>query len=158
MKKLLSVLLLLMAPLAWSAGLTVGNLKLDQIWARSAPLSGGNAAAYLSVANSGQQDDTLLSVATPIAHQAQLHNMSMEGGIMRMREMADGISLRPGETVRLAPGGMHIMLLGIKQPLKKGDHFPLTLHFEHAGTVNVDVPVLDQPPQAMPNMDNMKMN
>ena len=159
MKKLIfSLIFILSAPLAWSQPITVGTLSITQLWARPAPINGGNGAAYLSITNNGQQPDRLVSVSGEIAKQVQLHRMSMENNIMRMREIEGGIELPAGQTVRLSAGGMHIMMLGLRHPLKAGEHFALTLHFEHAGDVEVKVKVQNQPSEDGMDMQNMKMN
>ncbi len=88
-----------------------------------------------------------------MAEQSQLHTMKMEGNVMRMREVS-GIDVPSGKSVELKPGGYHIMFLGLKQPLKVGEHIPITLHFEKAGDVNVDMQVMKQ---AMPSGQQMHM-
>src|SRR5262249_27128385 len=96
-------------------------------------------AAYLSIANDGRQDDRLLKVATPLAT-AELHSMTNVNGMMQMREM-DALDVPAGKTVKFAPGGNHVMIMGLKSPLKDGDTLPLTLTFEHAGDVAVEARV-----------------
>lgn len=100
-------------------------------------------AAYLRIANAGKEPDRLIAVSTPIASKAELHSVTDDNGVMKMRPV-DGIALKPGETVELKPGGLHIMLTGVQGGLKPGDTFPLTLMFEKAGAKSVSASV-DKP-------------
>ena len=84
--------------------------------------------------------DRLTAASSPVAKKVELHTMSMEGAVMRMRPLA-AIDIPAGQTVTLSPGGMHIMLLGLTQPLHQGQSFPLTLSFEHAGPLQVTVAI-----------------
>lgn len=90
---------------------------------------------YLTLTASG--DDRLISVSSPSAASAEIHEMSTEGGVMKMGEMKDGLPLPGGEAMSLAPGGNHIMLMGVTAPLKAGDTVSLTLTFEHAQSYGV---------------------
>jgi periplasmic copper chaperone A len=98
-------------------------------------------AIYLSIMNHGSADDKLLSITTAAATAAQVHETTMDGDVMKMRVVEDGLAIAAGATVDLKPGGFHIMLTGLKAPLKKGDTVTLELTFEKAGVVNVDAPV-----------------
>jgi copper(I)-binding protein len=102
--------------------------------------SGG---AYFSIENTGKQNDRLIGVATTVAKSAELHNMAMDGNVMKMREVA-AIDIAPAAKVEMRPGnGYHVMLMGLNQPLKRDDKFTLTLTFEKAGKVDVAVQVRD---------------
>lgn len=116
-----------------------GQPKIENAWARATPGKAENGAAYLTVVS--PVPDKLTGVSTPSAKSAELHNMTMEDGVMKMRPLPSGIDLPAGQPVTLKPGGIHIMLMGLKQPLKKGDSLPLTLTFEKAGTEEVTVAV-----------------
>lgn len=116
------------------------GIVVDKIWARATPGNARTGAAYLSVTNTGTTPDRLLGVSSPVAEKAELHENKTENGIMKMRPKAP-IALKPGETVTLKPGGDHLMLIGLKQPLKEGESFPLTLTFEKAGAVQVTAKV-----------------
>ncbi len=94
---------------------------------------------YLKLVNGGA-DDRLLSATAGVSARVELHSMSMEGDVMRMRQV-DAIALPAGKTVELKPGGLHIMFIGLKEPLKSGDKFPMKLRFEKAGEVEVMVNV-----------------
>ena len=112
---------------------------VEQPWARATAGSGKTGAAYLMLTAHGQ-GDRLTGASTPVADMAELHQSSEDHGVMRMRPV-EGLALDPGMPVTLAPGGMHLMLMDLKQPLKQGTTFPLTLTFEHAPPVTVQVPV-----------------
>jgi len=107
-------------------------------WARATPGRAENGAVYLTIVS--QTPDRLVRVSTPVAKKAELHSMSTEGGVMKMRPL-DGIDIPAGKKVTLGPRGMHIMLQGLNEPLRQGQSFPLTLNFEKAGPREVTVPV-----------------
>ena len=92
--------------------------------------------------NTGATADRLLSASSPAAEAVQVHEMKMEGNVMRMREIAGGLEIPPGATVTLAPGGLHIMMMGLKAPFKQGDKVPVTLVFEKAGKIDVELAVV----------------
>ena len=100
-------------------------------------------AVYLSVMNHGATDDKLLSITTPVAASALVHETTMDGDVMKMREVEGGLVVAAGATVDMKPGGTHVMLVGLKAPLKKGETVALELTFEKAGVVKVDAPVGD---------------
>ncbi|HEX9464625.1 MAG TPA: copper chaperone PCu(A)C [Alphaproteobacteria bacterium] len=116
------------------------GIEIDTAWARATPGSSKDSAAYLRIRNTGTTPDRLLTISTPLAGTAELHETKVENGVMKMRPV-EALAVAPGETVELKPGGEHIMLTGLKQPLKPGDSFPLTLKFESAGDVAVTVKV-----------------
>lgn len=118
----------------------VGNLQISQPWARGTPGSARTAAAYMSISIHGDRTDRLVSVSTPVSRTAQLHAHLMENDVMKMRRVA-AIEIHSGEPSVLRPGGTHVMLMGLKRPLKEGDAFPMTLTFERAGDVQVMVAV-----------------
>lgn len=108
-------------------------------WISEAPPVAKNNAAYIVLQN-GSSRDALTAVETPVAAVAELHQMSMAGGLMRMQRLPL-INLAAGQKLSLAPGGRHIMLIGMKQPLKAGDKVPLTLVFRKAGRVTIEAEV-----------------
>ena len=136
----LPLLLALLALPASAHEYDLGALHIGHPYARPTPPGASTGAAYFSIANKGKAVDKLVRAATPRAQGAELHSMSMEGDIMRMRQVKD-IAAVGGATVKLEPGGFHLMLTGLKQPLKLGERFPLTLYFEKAGQVTVDIVV-----------------
>lgn len=108
-------------------------------WISESPPVAKNNAAFVTLTN-GSRRDALLSVSTPAADAAELHQMSMAGGLMRMQRLPL-INLAPNQTLTLSPGGRHIMLINMKQPLKAGDKVPLTLKFRQAGSITVQADV-----------------
>jgi copper(I)-binding protein len=111
----------------------VGALTIETVWARAS--AGSAAGAFLTIRNAGAADK-LLAVTSPAASDVQLHVTIKEGDVMKMRAV-DGLDLPTGGQAVLQPGGNHIMLMGLKAPLKEGDSLPLTLHFANAGTIDV---------------------
>ena len=103
----------------------------------NAPVAGG----FLTIENTGAEPDRLVSATSDIAGDTQIHEMAMQGDVMKMRQLADGLEIPAGETVVLAPGGFHIMFMGLKQALVEGETVTVTLTFEKAGTVDVVLPV-----------------
>lgn len=119
----------------------LGNLTIERLWARPSIGQTGNSVAYMRITNAGALADVLVSVATPVAKAAELHETQMEGNVMRMRRAEGGVAIPPAGITEFEPGGLHVMLLGLTKPLKEGDSFPLTLTFEKAGPVTVEVTV-----------------
>jgi len=117
-----------------------GKLSIDKPWARASIGQGKNAVAYLTVINHGKTADRMLAVTTPVARKAGLHTHLMEGGMMKMRPVA-AIEIKGGASMVLKPGGLHVMLMGLKAPLKAGATFPMTFTFEQAGSIEVEVHV-----------------
>jgi copper(I)-binding protein len=118
---------------------SLGALKLDHPWARASAGPVRTGAAFLVIHNSGPAD-RLLAVAGGIAERVEIHTHMMEGDVMKMRRV-EAVAVPAGGTANLAPGSFHIMLIGLHAPLKEGDRFPLTLTFEKAGEVTVEVAV-----------------
>jgi copper(I)-binding protein len=121
---------------------TLGALEISGGFARATLPNAPVGGAYLTIVNSGSTDDTLVAVTTPAAETAQLHEMKMDGEVMKMSELPGGVPVPAGQTVTLQPGGLHIMLMQLTQPLVEGSSIKLTLTFAGAGTVDVEVPVL----------------
>jgi periplasmic copper chaperone A len=115
-----------------------GQLEIKTPWARATPGHAENGAAYLTIVS--PTADRLTAVSSPVAKKVELHTMSMEGGMMKMRPLA-AIDIPAGQPVTLSPGGMHMMLEGLTQPLREGQSFPLTLSFDHAGPQQVTVAI-----------------
>jgi copper(I)-binding protein len=130
-----------------SAALAQTNqLDVSNAWARATPGRAENGAAYVTIQS--PTADRLLSVSSPVAKKAELHTMSMEGMVMKMRPLA-GVDIPAGQPITLKPGGRHVMLLGLDEPLREGQSFPLTLTFEKAGTRTVTV-AIEKPGAAGP--------
>jgi copper(I)-binding protein len=119
----------------------VGALHIAHPYARATVPNQPAGAAYMTIENKGTEADKLIGGTAPIARSVQIHTMSMDGNVMKMREVSS-LEIKPSEKLVLQPGdGYHIMLIGLKQPLKAGDKFPMTLKFEKAGPVDVSVHV-----------------
>jgi len=121
------------------------DIKVKAAWIPLPPNGVATAAAYMDIINGGEQSDRLLGAACSCSARAELHEMSMSGGVMRMRPAQGGLVIPPAGEARLAPHGEHLMLMGLKQPLHPGEPVPLTLQFEHAGKVTVEVLVKAPP-------------
>jgi hypothetical protein len=121
-----------------------GVIKVTTPFA-SATMPGANVgAAYMQVSNTGRSPVVLVSATSPVAAKVEFHTMSMDGNIMRMREITGGIPIPPGGTVNFVPGGMHIMFVGLTQRLAPGSTVPLTLTFNGAPQVTLQMPVQAQ--------------
>jgi copper(I)-binding protein len=119
-----------------------GSLRIERPFARATPPGAKTAAVFFTIDNAGKTTDRLLRASTPIAGGVVLHQMVQTGEVMTMRAVPS-LEIIPGGRLELVPGGYHLMLIDLKQPLKTGDRFPLTLTFEHTGTVRTTVPVED---------------
>lgn len=138
----LAATLLFVAPaLAHNGVVHLGPLNISLPFTRAtlpyAPVGGG----FLTIENTGPEADRLISASSPAAAEVQLHDMAMEGDVMRMRPVENGIEIPAGATVVLEPGGLHIMFMALRQPFVEGETVPVTLTFEKAGTVDVELPV-----------------
>lgn len=132
-------ILLLTVPFLASCGEAgTSEIAVADAWARASVTETG--AAYLTVSNTGTKDDVLLEVRSPAAGKVEIHDMTMEGMVMKMRKL-DALPVAAGGRVELAPGGKHIMLIGLAELLTEGMSVPLTLVFESAGEVEVSAPV-----------------
>jgi copper(I)-binding protein len=154
--------LLLAAPLAHADDIKVGDLILSSPWTRATPKGASTGGGYLTIQNNGQTADRLVGVSSPAAAKTEVHQMSMEGGVMRMRPVQGGLAIEPGKAVTLAPSGYHIMLQGLKAPFAQGDKISVVLEFEKAGKVDIQFDVLGmgatQPPSGEMKMPGgMKM-
>jgi len=125
-------------PFALSTLAQSNNVEIKGAWARATPGGAQTGAAYVTLQS--PTGDRLTAASTPVAQKAELHVMTMDNGVMKMRQV-DGIDVPAGQTVTLKPNGYHIMLTGLSQPLKEGETFPLTLTFAKAGSENVTVTV-----------------
>jgi copper(I)-binding protein len=117
-------------------------IQIDHVWSRAA-MAGHEGVVYLTITDTGAPD-TLTGVTTPVAAEAALHRSFDDHGVMKMRPVGP-LPIEPGKPVTLAPGGYHIMLVGLKQALQRGDSFPVTLSFAKAGQVTATAIVGTQP-------------
>jgi periplasmic copper chaperone A len=119
----------------------VGSIQIEQPWARATPKGATIGAGYMKITNTGSEPDRLVGGSVSFAGRFEVHSMTMEQGVMKMREVKDGLEIKPGETVELKPGGYHVMFVDLKQPLKQGEDVSVTLKFAKAGTIEVKYPV-----------------
>jgi copper(I)-binding protein len=130
-----ALLIAAFAPAAMAADIVV-----ETAWARATPGNAPTGAVYFRVVNRGIAPDRLVAVTTPVAERAEIHENKIVDGVMQMRPLG-GVTIEPRQSMELKPGGDHLMLIGLKHPLKQGESFPLTLVFEKAGTLTVGVAV-----------------
>ena len=116
----------------------IGALVIEAPWARATPGGAQVAGGYMKITNTGKEADTLTGGALPIAGEVEVHEMTMTGEVMKMRRLADGLEIQPGQTVELKPGGHHLMFMALRQGLKAGQAVKGTLVFRKAGTVEVE--------------------
>lgn len=121
------------------------DLSLSSAWVRPTLGAGRTTAAYVSITNNGTAADRLVAAEVLHAGSVEIHTAGMVDGIMRMRRL-EGLDIAPGATVQLAPGGFHIMVIGLSEPIKSGEEIPLTLIFEEAGSLTITATVSLAPP------------
>ncbi len=121
---------------AYADGMKVGDISIDDVWSRATAPRAPAGAVYMVLSNTGAEMDRLVAAAAPIAEKVELHTHSMVDGVMKMRQV-EAIEVAPGEPSVLQPGGLHVMLIGLKQPLNEGEMVPVTLTFEKAGDVEI---------------------
>lgn len=136
-----AALLLFSAQTAFAHEFKIGSIEIEHPWARATPPGAAVGGGYLELTNDGDAADRLVSATAEIAGRVEIHEMKVEDGVMKMAALPDGLPIPAHESVKLAPGGYHIMFLQLKGPLVKGTKIPGTLTFEKAGTVNVEFAV-----------------
>ena len=119
----------------------LGALEISHPWTRATPPTAQSGGGFLTITNKGTAADRLIAVRSATAGNVEVHEMKMDGNVMRMREVAKGIEILPGATVELKPGGYHIMFMGLKAPFAKDAKVPATLVFEKAGSIDIDLTV-----------------
>jgi len=119
----------------------VGDLEIEHPWSRATPMGAKVAGGYFTIVNKGSAPDRLLSISSDVSEKAELHEMGVKDGVMTMRPVSGGLEVPAGGKVALAPGGYHLMFIGLKRQPKQGEKFAATLTFEKAGTVNVEFAV-----------------
>ncbi|HEY2610975.1 MAG TPA: copper chaperone PCu(A)C [Reyranella sp.] len=137
----LAALVAILALPAFALDYKLGAIEIGQPWTRATPPTAESGGGYLVLKNTGTTPDRLIAVKSPAADKVEIHEMKMDGNIMRMREVEKGIEIPPGATVELKPGGFHVMFMGLKAPFAKEAKVPLTLVFEKAGSIDVDLMV-----------------
>ena len=138
---ILAAALILAASPVIAQNYKVGSIEIEQPWARATPKGATIGAGYMKLINTGAEPDRLVGGSVAFAGRFELHSMTMEQGVMKMREVKDGLEIKPGETVELKPGGYHVMFVDLKEPLKQGEDVTVTLIFAKAGTIDVKYPV-----------------
>lgn len=128
------------------------SIAVTDPWSRATAEGQNAGGAFMTIANTGTAADRLTGGSTPVAGRVEIHTMTMEGDVMKMRQLEDGLEVPAGGTVTLKPGSFHVMLMDLKQPLKAGDTVPLTLTFAGAGALETQLEV--RPAGAMPAMDH----
>ncbi|RWK59855.1 copper chaperone PCu(A)C [Mesorhizobium sp.] len=137
----LLALLFVSAQAVFAHEFRAGDLKIVHPWSRATPPGAKVAGGYFTITNTGSSPDRLLSISSEISAKAELHEMGVKDGVMTMRPVSGGLEIPAGGKVALAPGGYHLMFVGLKQQPKQGETFPATLTFEKAGTVTVEFAV-----------------
>src|SRR5215467_221543 len=120
---------------------TVGALKIEQPWARATPGGAKVGGGYLTITNTGSESDWLVGGTLAQAGRFEMHEMKMEGGTARMREVKGGLEIGPGQKVEFKPGGYHIMFVDLRAPFKQGETLKGQLRFEKSGTVDIEYKV-----------------
>jgi copper(I)-binding protein len=145
---------------AWSgvaaaADYKLGSLDISQPWARATPKGASTGGGYMTVTNTGNAPERLSCLSTDVAAQCQIHEMTMDNGVMKMRPVAGGLEIKPGQIVTLKPGGYHVMLLDLKQPLQQGKAVEVTFKDDKGATVKVKFPIvaIGAPAPAASSMD-----
>ena len=134
---------------AHSGSAKKAGIVIEQAWARPSLGSAPNSAAFMSITNKGKADDVLIAARANIAGKVELHQSIMEGNIMRMRRVKGGLRLGAGKSLKLKPGGYHVMLMGLSGKLVDGTSFPMTLVFQHAGDVEITVAISARKPHGI---------
>lgn len=129
------------ATLARAEDVKAGDLVVSQAWSRATPNGAKIGTGYFTIENKGTTADKLIGVSGDISDKIEVHEMSMNNGVMKMRPVDGGLVIEPGKTVKLGPNGYHLMIMDLKSPLKQGGKLPVTLEFEKAGKVAVTLDV-----------------
>src|ERR1700730_3298138 len=133
-----------------------GSLDIADLWSRATPKGSSVAAGYMKIKNTGSAPDRLISGSSDVASKFEVHGMTMENGVAKMRPVKGGLEIKPGDTVELKPGSFHVMFVDLKKPLTAGDHIKATLVFEKVGSVNVEYDVLAMGAEPGPDMPGMQ--
>lgn len=115
----------------------VGALEITRPWTRATPATAQSGGGFLTVTNKGTTPDRLISARSTVSDKVEVHEMRMDGNVMKMRELEKGLEIPAGATVMLKPGGYHIMFMGLKAPFAKDTKVPVTLVFEKAGSLDI---------------------
>ena len=135
------VLALVCSAPVMAADYTAGTVKISNPWTRVPPPSAKVAGGFMTLTNTGTAPDRLVKGSSPAAGRIEIHEMSMDGGMMKMRELDKGLEIKPGQTVELKPGSFHIMFMDLKEAPKEGSTVKGTLVFERAGPIEIEYKV-----------------
>jgi len=151
--------LFLLATSAVAEESKVGSLEITDAWSRATPKGAKTGVAYVKIHNAGAEADRLVGASSDAADRVEVHEMTMDHGVMKMRPVTNGLEIKPGSTVELKPGGGHLMLTGLKKPLVRGEQVKGTLTFEKAGSVELNYAVKGIGEESSGHeMDHMKMH
>ncbi|MFI2819001.1 copper chaperone PCu(A)C [Vreelandella piezotolerans] len=147
---LLTALLMMSTPLLAahhggdSSGAMAGHsaIEAEQPWTRATPPGAGAGGGFVTLTNHGDGDDMLIGATSPVTERVEIHIMEMDGDVMRMAPLPGGIELPAGGSVTLAPGGLHLMLMELDSPIVEGEPVPVTLEFQHAEPMEIELRVL----------------
>jgi copper(I)-binding protein len=120
----------------------IGAIEIKNPWTRATAPTAPSGGGFLVITNTGTTPDRLIAAKSSAAGKVEIHEMKMDGNVMRMREVEKGIEIPPGGSVELKPGGYHIMFMGLRAPFEKDTNVPATLVFEKAGSINVELSVM----------------
>ncbi len=137
-----ATLAILLGGFLWTADLVprasaAAGITVEKAWSRATPAEAKVGIGFATIKNGSDEPDKLVSATTEVAGQTQIHEMTMEDGVMKMRQLTDGLPVPAQGEVVLKPGSYHLMLMDLKQPLEAGQHFAGTLTFEKAGRISV---------------------
>lgn len=135
---LAAAVLMQLAGAATAETFKAGAIEIGDPWGRATPKAASVGGAYMTITNRGTESDRLTNASTPAAARAEVHQMTLDNGVMAMRPVRGGLEIKPGETVTLKPESFHLMLFGLKQPLTEGERVKVTLDFAKSGKVDVE--------------------
>jgi copper(I)-binding protein len=142
---LMTALLLPAVTVSFAHAIKKGNILLTELWSRATPSGAKVAAGFFTVENTGSEPDRLVDIKTPVG-KAEIHETATVNGVSTMRPLEGGLAIAPGQKVTLAPGGLHVMITDLKEPLKQGEMLHLTLRFQKAGEIDATLHI--RPPGA----------
>lgn len=124
------------------------SIEVSQAWTRATPPGASSGGGFMTITNHTDSDDRLVDAASPLTERVEIHTMEMDDDVMRMRHLPDGIEIAAGDSVELAPGGLHLMFMELSSGIEEHQPVAVTLTFEHAGEIEVELDVV--PPGASP--------
>ena len=131
----------MLASVAQAQSVNAGSIKIENVWSRMPPAASKVAGGFMTLTNTGKEPDRLIGGSAAIATTFELHEMTVLDGVMKMRQLTQGLEIKPGETVILKPGSYHVMFMDLTTPIQAGDRIKGTLIFEKAGKIDVEYTV-----------------